>query len=116
MHHAHAHLHNILVLVELLGRLSSELLENFPRQRVPIGHQNLGGLEVELLRRVLGAVAAVDPGGGPHLDPVCAGAGPGPRQVQVSGVTPGERLPSWPRQLVLLHRDQPLRPRVVLEK
>ena len=95
----------MVILVEFLGRLSSKLFENFSRQRVSIGHKNLCGLEVELLRRVLGAVAAVDPGGGPHLDPVLAGAGPGPRQVQVSRVTPGEGLPCWPGQLVLLHGD-----------
>ena len=108
-------MHNVLISVELLGRLSSKLLENLPGQRIPVGHQDLGGLEVELLGRVLGAVAAVDPRGGPHLDPVLAGAGPGPRQVQVPGVAPGEGLPRWPRQLVLLHGDQPLRTGVVLE-
>ena len=111
-----AHLHNILVSVELLGRLSSKLLENFPRERIPIRYQNLGRLEVELLRRIFGAVASVDSCGGPNLDPVLAGAGPGHRKVQVSGVTPWERLPGRPRQLVLFHGDQPVRPRVVLDK
>ena len=106
----------MVILVKFLGRFSSKLFENFSWQRVPVGHKNLRGLEVELLGRVLGSVAAVDPGGGPHLDPVCAGASPGSRQVQMSWVTPGESLPCWPGQLVLLHGDQPLWPRVVLER
>ena len=83
--------------VELFTRSPGQLLDNFTGQRVSVRHEDLGGLEVELLGRVLGPVRPVDSLPGRHLDPVCAGARPRTAEVEVARVAAWEGLPRRPR-------------------